>query len=163
MHNRPQVGPDDPTWPGYATPQPQQQPGQPASPPAQYVHPMPPAPPTYQQPPRGARYPMRQSYAFVSRGLYGVAQLVSLALVIVEGLLIVRIALLLLAANPDAGFSSWIYGLTTPLVAPFQGVFPSIGGDGQGIVLDTAAILAMVVYAILARVVEAIMRLFARL
>ncbi len=160
MHNRPQVGPDEPTWPGYATPQPQQQPGQPAPSPAQYVHPR---PPTYQQSSRGARYPIRQSYAFVSRGLYGVAQLVSLALVIVEGLLIVRIALLLLAANPDAGFSSWIYGLTAPLVAPFQGVFPSIGGDGQGIVLDTAAILAMVVYAILARIVEAIMRLLARL
>jgi uncharacterized protein YggT (Ycf19 family) len=106
---------------------------------------------------------MRQSYAFVSRSLYGVAQLVSLALVIVEGLLIVRIALLLLAANPDAGFSSWIYGLTAPLVAPFQGVFPSIGSGGQSIVLDTAAILAMIVYAILARIVEAVLRLFARL
>src|SRR5260221_9483723 len=100
---------------------------------------------------------MRQSYAFVSRGLYGVAQLVSLALVIVEGLLIVRIALLLLAANPDAGFSSWIYGFTAPLVAPFQGVFPSIGGDGQGILLGTAGTLAMVGSCLPAPLCEALM------
>ena len=105
---------------------------------------------------------MRQSYAFVSRSLYGVAQLIGLAVGIIEALLLVRIVLLFLAANPDAGFSNWVYGLTTPLVAPFQGVFPNVVG-GQGNVIDAAAILAMVVYAITGRLVEAIIRGLARI
>ncbi len=105
---------------------------------------------------------MRQSYALVSRSLFGIAQLVSLATAIIEGVLLVRIVLLFLAANPDAGFSSWIYGLTAPLVAPFQGVFPNVVGS-QGNVIDAAAILAMIVYAIAARIVEAIIRGLARL
>lgn len=104
---------------------------------------------------------MRYSFA-LSRGLYGMAQLVSLALAIVEGLLLVRIVLELLGANPDAGFSSWIYGLTGPLVSPFQGVFSPVT-FGQGNALDTVAILAIVVYAIAARVLEAIIRLLARM
>jgi uncharacterized protein YggT (Ycf19 family) len=105
---------------------------------------------------------MRQSYAFVSRTLYGVAQLIGLAVGVVEALLLVRIVLLFLAANPDAGFSSWVYGLTTPLVAPFQGVFPNVVGS-QGNVIDAAAILAMIVYAITGRLVEAIIRGLARI
>ena len=112
MHNRPQVGSDEPTWPGHAAPpQPWPQPSQAM-------------PPPYSQSPRGASSAWRPSAAIVARGLSGVARLVPIALAIVEGLLFVRIVLLLLAANPEAGFSSWIYALTTPLVAPFHGVFP---------------------------------------
>ena len=153
MHERPRVGPDEPTWPDHATSQPQ--------PWLQPSQAMPPVPPPYPQSPRGARYVIHPSAAIVARSLYSVARLVPLALAIVEGLLLVRIVLLLLAANPDAGFSSWIYALTAPLVAPFQGVFPS-ASPGQGHVLDMTAILAIVVYAIAARVVGAVVRAFAR-
>ncbi|HEV8194077.1 MAG TPA: YggT family protein [Ktedonobacterales bacterium] len=163
MHNRPPVGPDEPTWPDHATmqPQPWLQPGRAIPPAAPHMHFMAPAPPPYPQSPRGARYASRLMGATVARSLYSVARLVPLALPIVEGLLLVRIVLLLLAANPDAGFSRWIYALTAPLVAPFQGVFPGASG-GQGHVLDTTAILAMVVYAIVARVVGAVVRVFTR-
>ena len=163
MQNRPPVGHDDPTWPGYATPQPQQRvqlgwrPISPSTQPTQSISP----PSTYQQPPQGVRYPIRPSFATVSRSLSSLSQLVSVVLALIEGLLIMRIVLLLLAANPDAGFSSWIYGLSAPLVAPFQGVFPSIGGWGH--LLDMSAILAIVVYAIIARVAETVLRLLARL
>lgn len=91
-----------------------------------------------------------------------VAQLIALALGIVEALLLVRVVLLLLAANPDAPFSSWIYDWTAPLVAPFQGVFPNAVGNHSW-VLDVAAILAMIVYALLARLVEAIIGILTRL
>ena len=79
---------------------------------------------------------------------YSTARIVYLVLGIVEALLIIRIVLKLLAANPDAGFSSLIYGITAPLVALFQGVFPNAQGNGS--VLDAAAILAMIVYALVA-------------
>jgi uncharacterized protein YggT (Ycf19 family) len=104
----------------------------------------------------------RNSFLSVSRVTRSVAQLIALALGIIEALLLVRIVLLLLAANPDAPFSSLIYGWTAPLVAPFQGVFPN-AVSGQGITIDVAAILAMIVYAILARLVEAVVGLLARL
>ena len=159
MHNRPQVGSNDPTWPGHATPpQPWPQPSRvmpPATPRMRY------RPPPYPQSSRGPSDAWRPSAATVARSLHGVARLVPIALAIVEGLLFVRIVLLLLAANPAAGFSSWIYALTTPLVAPFYGVFPAASA-GQGHVLDMTAILAMMVYAIVARVVGAVVRVFTR-
>src|SRR5690242_2964804 len=105
MHNRPQVGSDEPTWPGHAAPP------QPWPQPSQAI------PPQYPPSPRGAHDAWRPSAATVTRSFYRVARLVPLALAIVEGLLLVRIVLLLLAANPGAGFSSWIYALTAPLVA----------------------------------------------
>lgn len=149
MHNRPQVGSDEPTWPGRATPpQPWPQPSQAMAPP-------------YSQSPRGASSAWRPSAAIIARGVYRVVRLVPIALAIVEGLLLVRIVLLLFAANPEAGFSSWIYALTAPLVAPFHGVFPG-SSPGQGHVLDMTAILAMFVYAIMARVVGAVVRALAR-
>ena len=66
---------------------------------------------------------------------------------IIEALILIRLVLELLAANPNAGFTSLIYSITDPLVAPFQGVFPSPQTHGN--VLDLAAVLAIIVYALL--------------
>lgn len=104
---------------------------------------------------------MSTSYA-ASRTLHGIAQIISLALGIVELVLLVRIVLLFFGANPTAEFTSLIYGWSGPLVAPFQGVFPNVIVTAGG-VIDAAAILAMIVYAIAARVVEAVLRMLARL
>jgi uncharacterized protein YggT (Ycf19 family) len=69
-----------------------------------------------------------------------------LVLGILESLLIIRFVLMLLAANPGAAFTSMIYGLTEPFVSPFYGVFPT--PQSHGAVLDLAAVLAMIVYAL---------------
>lgn len=95
------------------------------------------------------------------RLLLGVSQVVAIGVGIVEAGLLLRIALLLLAANPAAGFSSWVYGVTAPLVSPFDGVFPNLTVANS--VLDAPAILALIVYAIGGRVVESILHLLARL
>lgn len=79
---------------------------------------------------------------------YTSARVVYLILGVVEALLVIRLVLKLLAANPAAGFSSAIYGITAPLVALFQGVFPNAQGSGS--VLEAATILAMIVYALIA-------------
>lgn len=79
---------------------------------------------------------------------YTTARVVYLILGIIEALLVIRLILKLLAANPAAGFTSLIYGITAPLVALFQGVFPNAQGSGS--VLEAATILAMVVYALVA-------------
>src|SRR5690348_6074802 len=79
---------------------------------------------------------------------YTAARVVYLILGIIEALLVIRLILKLLAANPAAGSSSLIYGITAPLVVLFEGVFPNARGDGS--VLEAATILAMIVYALVA-------------
>lgn len=67
---------------------------------------------------------------------------------VIEALLAIRFVLLLLGANPDAGFSQLIYALSAPFMTPFQAVF----GDTvmRGVVFEWSALLAILVYALLA-------------
>jgi uncharacterized protein YggT (Ycf19 family) len=76
------------------------------------------------------------------------AQLVYLVFGLLEVLLLFRLVLKLLAANPGAGFTSLIYQMSEPFVALFRGVFPTPGGSGS--VLELFTILAMIVYAVVA-------------
>lgn len=78
-------------------------------------------------------------------------RIIYLVLAILEVLLAIRLVLKLLGANPDAGFSALIYGITAPFVALFQGVFGNPSADGN--VLDLATVLAMIVYALLAWII----------
>jgi len=79
---------------------------------------------------------------------------------IVEALILIRLVLELLAANPNAGFTNLIYSITNPLVAPFQGVFPS--PQTHGSMLDLAAVLAIIVYALLTWAVARLFELIRR-
>ena len=72
----------------------------------------------------------------------------------------IRLILKLLAANPGAGFTSLINTITDPLVAPFQGVFTAPRSNGS--VLDLAAILAIIVYALLTWLVARLFELIQR-
>ncbi len=67
---------------------------------------------------------------------------------VLETFLVLRFALKLLAAHPVAGLTSFIAALTEPFVAPFNGVVPAL--RTQGALLDLAAVLAMIVYVLLA-------------
>lgn len=78
-------------------------------------------------------------------------RLVYLVLGVVEVLLAIRVVMKLLAANPGAGFSSFIYGITAPFVAPFQGVFPEPASNGS--VLEISSLLAMVIWALVAWII----------
>ncbi len=92
----------------------------------------------------------------------GMALLVGLAVQIVESLLLTRLVMVFLLANPDATFAQMIYGATAPLVAPFQDVFPAaLSLLGQP--LDATALLAMLVYALSARLLRWLARGIARL
>ncbi len=64
-----------------------------------------------------------------------------------EVLLALRVIFLLLAARAS-GFAAFLYTLTYPFVAPFRGIFPAPAEGGS--YLDTAAILAMIIYALIA-------------
>lgn len=77
----------------------------------------------------------------ISSGIWFVVGLLEVAI----GL---RIAFKVLEANQSSGFVSFIYGLTEPFVRPFQGIFTDPASDGA--VLDTAALMAMVIWALAA-------------
>ena len=59
-----------------------------------------------------------------------VSQAIYLIFGIVEALLAIRFVLKLLGANAEAGFASFIYRISDPLVAPFVGLFgtPQLNG-----------------------------------
>ena len=63
-------------------------------------------------------------------------------------LLALRVVLFLLGANRQSGFVDFLYAITQPFAAPFYGIFPQ-PAYGQ-FALDTASILAIVIYALLA-------------
>lgn len=89
--------------------------------------------------------------------LYRVRQAIWLILAFVEGLLAIRFILQLLGANPDAGFAQFVYGFTTPLVAPFVGLFGTPRFASSAIEFTTLA--AMIAYALLAWVMVKVMLL----
>jgi hypothetical protein len=59
-----------------------------------------------------------------------------------------RIAFKLLEANTTSGFVTFIYNVTEPFVRPFQGIFTDPTSNGA--VLDSAALMAMIIWAIVA-------------
>jgi hypothetical protein len=90
-----------------------------------------------------------------TKPLFRGTQIVWYILGILEALLMFRFVLKLLAANPSAGFSSFIYGVTYPFAAPFLSVFRSPRVEGS--VLEWTTLLAMLVYYLIAL---ALIRLF---
>jgi YGGT family len=78
---------------------------------------------------------------------------------ILELLLVLRILLLALGANSGNALVDGIYNITEPFVAPFIGVFNINHVHPMGSsVIDVAAIVAMVGWAILALIIDAILR-----
>ena len=83
-----------------------------------------------------------------TKPLYRGTQVVWYILSIVEVLLAFRFVLKLLAANPAAGFTSFIYGITYIFAAPFVSVFRLTQVSGS--IFEWTTLLAMVVYWIIA-------------
>ena len=81
-------------------------------------------------------------------------QLIWLLFGILEALIALRIGLKLIGANPDSPIVALIYGFTYLFLFPFEGMTatPSAGG----MVLELSSMFAMVIYALIAWVVERI-------
>jgi hypothetical protein len=83
-----------------------------------------------------------------TKPLYRSIQIVWYITGLFEALLTFRFILKLLGANPTAGFSSFIYGLSYPLAAPFLNVFRIT--QVKGSVFEWTTVLAMLVYWLIA-------------
>lgn len=80
--------------------------------------------------------------------LYRGTQIAWYIFYVIETLLLFRVILRLLSANPDAGFTAFIYTLSYPFVAPFLYVFRSTTVSGS--TFEWSTLLAMLVYWVVA-------------
>ena len=77
-----------------------------------------------------------------------VSQIVWLVAGIIETLIGIRFVLRLIAANPDAVFAQFIYGITGPFLIPFMNLTSDPGIAGA--VLEISSLIAIAMYALLA-------------
>ncbi|MEP7358044.1 MAG: YggT family protein [Anaerolineales bacterium] len=79
-------------------------------------------------------------------------QLIWLALGLLEALFALRVVLKLVGANAANPFASLLYGVTGAFLAPFAGLTATPAAGGM--VLEVSTLVAMLVYALLAWVLE---------
>lgn len=81
---------------------------------------------------------------------------------ILQALLVLRIILLLLGANPGNDIVQFILNVTSPFVDPFRDMFSldRITSGSTGSVLDVAAIVALIAWTLIEMLVLAIVNLF---
>ena len=101
--------------------------------------------------------------AYVPAGPSGVTttgRIVTFAFGILQALLLLRIVLLLLVANPGNGLVDAIFSVTQPFVDPFIGMF-SLDRVTQGqSVLDVAAVVALIAWTLVEALILAALRIF---
>lgn len=123
-----------------------------------------PAPATYAAPPPQSSSNVNVSggggYVATSPGpLYYARRIISLLFGILFVLIIVRIVLLLLVANPGNEIVDFVYSVTEPFVAPFRGIFQFdavVSGDAT---LDIAAVVALIGWVLIYALIMAILRI----
>ncbi len=74
--------------------------------------------------------------------------LVNFFIAVVEGFLGLRFILKLFGANANAGFVQWVYDMSSELLAPFRGIFPTRVIDNE-YVIEFSTLFAMLVYALI--------------
>jgi uncharacterized protein YggT (Ycf19 family) len=74
--------------------------------------------------------------------------LIYLVFGVIDGLLLIRVALKLLGASTSAAFTQWVYNVTDFFLAPFRNLLPAIGNNNS--VLEMSVIVAILVYLLIA-------------
>lgn len=90
--------------------------------------------------------------------VWTVTRVITLLFTVLEVLLLIRFAMKLLGANPQQPFVAGLYGITEPLVRPFQGIWPQANTP---VVFDLPALLAIVFLFLIAALVVALVRAIA--
>ena len=82
-------------------------------------------------------------------GLARVQQIIYFVASVFAVIIFLRFVLLLLGANPANGFAHFIYGVSSPLVAPFLSLFGSEPQYGNSM-LEISSLVAIAVYYLVA-------------
>jgi uncharacterized protein YggT (Ycf19 family) len=78
--------------------------------------------------------------------------LVYLVFAVIDGLIIIRMVLKLLAANTAVPFTGFVYGVSDWLLAPFHGLLPTIVSGRS--VFEMSALIGLLVYSLLGYVLS---------
>ncbi len=84
-------------------------------------------------------------------------KLIGLVTDIVVTILALRIILKLLGASTGAQFVVWVYDTTKPLLAPFQGMFPS-PEIAPRLTIEFSAVFAVVIYSFIGYILADVVR-----
>ncbi len=121
------------------------------------------APPAYVQPAATNNVNVADSGGYVAAAgpgpLYYARRVLSLLFGILITLLILRIVLLLLVADPGNGIVDFVYSVTEPFVAPFRGMFQFDAVASGDRTLDIAALVALIGWTLIYALIMAILRL----
>lgn len=90
--------------------------------------------------------------------VWTVTRVITLLFTVLEVLLLIRFAMKLLGANPQQPLVAGLYGITEPLVRPFQGIWPQ---QNTPVVFDLPALLAIVFLFLIAALIVALTRAIA--
>lgn len=98
--------------------------------------------------------PAEQQLASLDRA----KQIVWFIVGLIVALIALRFVLLVLGANPDNGFASFIFALSGIFVGPFRGIF---GREPQsaGSYFETASLIAIAVYLLLGWIINRVLTL----
>lgn len=96
-------------------------------------------------------------------GATTLSRIVTFAFGVLQALLVLRIILLLLIANPGNDIVALILSVTDPFVEPFRGMFAinRVTAD-SGSRLDVAAIVALIGWTLIEALILALLRIFSR-
>jgi uncharacterized protein YggT (Ycf19 family) len=87
--------------------------------------------------------------------VWTVTRVITLLFTVLEVLLLIRFTLKVLGANAGQPLVAGLYGITEPLVRPFQGIWPQ---TDTPVVFDLPALLAIVFLFLIAALIVALVR-----
>jgi hypothetical protein len=103
----------------------------------------PPATPPVEPVPSVQHVAVSQDGRYNFRAAAVVGLIVGVVDVLIGGTFLLR----LFGASTQSGFVSLIYAISTPLIAPFHGIFADSGSSAN--IFEPAALVAMIVYALI--------------
>ena len=83
------------------------------------------------------------------------------AVIFLEGLIITRIVLLAINANPENNFANWVFNTSTFFVKPFDGIVTS-SLQISNFTLELTPFVALIFYIIMAFVLSELLKSFSR-
>jgi hypothetical protein len=92
---------------------------------------------------------------------YLITRLVYVFFVLVELFLVLRFVLRLFGANAANGFVNWVYEMSSVLLDPFRGIFPTPVFEST-YVLELSTIFAMIIYAVVVMLLVYVIEFFTR-
>jgi uncharacterized protein YggT (Ycf19 family) len=76
---------------------------------------------------------------------------------LIDALLVMRFLFRMMGASPSAEFVRFVYAITQPLIAPFQGIFNTTGQGAY--IFEPESLVALIVYSLLGWAVVALLRI----